>query len=481
MATHTTRSCWVLATTVLLMLPAILPGEEKAGENVQQLIQALRHEDVMVRLRAARSLGEMGVKAEPAIEALKEALNDQDQDVRLVAKRAIERIQLQGNPQLTQLIADLKAPDPLTRLRAAKALGDLGGAAAPALTALEQALADEDEDVRRVARNAIERINTSGSPKVRQLMEQLKDPDALVRLSAAKQLGDLGAEARPAIDALKVALQDPDEVVRMVAKNALAKLEKAGAVTLDQGGAVLTDAVKEIAVAKVERMFSPPEINAAGMINHPGGMRFLVTLKNTGQRTIRIGTLRVKWTLGGEEIHNNDVDGPVLPLLAGQTCRHLFVIPWDRNCKWDRRTQSNVEIALATPLELDAADRLKVETARQEISNLQIVNPAGVYAFDILIGDRFIIQNNNDHICKGVLIELRAFDRTKEWVYSLLYYAPLVPQGFTHVENEPPKTLQTTRPVVKLVNYNRAKPTFHVERFEGIVLAVGLEEDELPK
>ncbi len=481
MAPQTIRHCCVLALATLLVIPTILPANDAPADEVQKLIQALQDKDAMVRLRAARSLGEMGAKAEPAIEALKKALEDEDEDVRLVAKRAIERIQLQGNPQLTQLIADLKAPDPLTRLRAAKALGDLGDAAAPALTALEQALADEDEDVRRVARNAIDKINISGSPKVRQLMEQLKDPDALVRLGAAKQLGDLGAEARPAMDALKAALQDPDEVVRMVAKNALAKLEKAGAVVLDQGDGKLTDAVKEITVVKVERMFSPPEINAAGMINHPGGMRFLMTLKNTGQQTIRIGTLRVKWTMGGEEIHNNDVDGPILPLLAGQTCRHLFVVPWDRNCKWDRRTRSDIEVALATPLELDAADRLKVEAARQELSNLQIANPTGVYAFDILIGDRFILQNNNDHICKGVLIELRGFDRTKEWVYSLLYYAALVPQGFTHVANEPQKTYQTTRPVVKLVNYNRAKPDFQVERFEGIILAVGLDEDELPR
>lgn len=482
MTTRAIRYCCIGVVSALLMVPALMSAAENPPEDLQKLIQALQDKDAMVRLRAARSLGELGVKAEPALDALKKALEDEDEDVRLVAKRAIERIQLQGNPELTTLIVNLKDPDALVRLRAAKALGDLGGAAAPALTALEQALADADEDVRRVVRHAIDKINAAGSPQVSRLIEQLRDKDPLVRLGAAKQLGDLGAEARPALDALKAAQQeDADEVVRMVAKNAIAKLEKAGAVVLDQGGGVLTDAVKEISLVKVERLFSPPEINAAGMVNHPGGMRFLATLKNTGKRTIRIGTLRVHWSIGREEIHNDDVDGPVLPLLPGQTCTHAFLVRWDRESKWDRRTKSDVEIALATPLDLDQADRLKLETARQELSQLQILNPTPIYAFGILTGEQFTIQNNNDHICKGALISLRGYDKTKEWVYSLLYYAPLVPKGYTHVTTDPAKVSPDTRPPVKLVNYNRGKSDMQVERYEGAILVVGLDEDELPQ
>ncbi|MEN6424342.1 MAG: HEAT repeat domain-containing protein [Phycisphaerales bacterium] len=482
MATQTIRYCCILAVSALLAIPPIMRAEENAGDDVQKLIQALQDKDAMVRLRAARSLGELGAKAEPALDALKKALEDEDEDVRIVAKRAIERIQLQGNPELNQWIADLKDPDAVVRLRAAKALGDLGGAAAPALAALEQALADEDEDVRRVVQNAIDKINSSGSPKVRQLIEQLRDKDSLVRLSAAKQLGDLGAEARPALDALKSVRQDdPDEVVRMVAKNALTKLEKAGVIVLDQGGVELTDAVKEIAIIKVERLFNPATTGVPGLSGRGGGMRFFVTLKNTGKRTVRIGALRVRWSVGQEEIHNEDVDGPSLPLLAGQTGTHVFFVPWNRESKWDRRTKSDVEVTLASPLELDQADRLKLEAARQECSKLQILNPTPTYALGVMTGDRFTIQNTNNHICKGVLIALRGYDRANEWVYSLLYYAPLVPTGYTHVVNDSSKTSPDKRPVVKLVGFNYSQSEIDVKRFDAIVLAAGIDEEELPR
>jgi len=482
MTTRAIRYGCILAVSALLTIPGVVSAEENAGDDLQKLVQALQDKDALVRLRAARSLGELGAKAEPAIEALKKALEDEDEDVRVVAKRAIERIQLQGNPELNQLIANLKDPDALIRLRAAKALGDLGGAAAPALAALKQAMEDEDEDVRRVAQNAIDKISSSGSPKVRQLIEQLHDKDALVRLGAAKQLGDLGAEARPALDALKTVQQeDADEVVRMVAKNALAKLAKAGAVPLDQGGVELTDAVKEIAIVKVERLFRPPDTNASRTVTYPGGMRFFITLKNTGRQTLQVGTIRVRWFMGKDEIHNEDVDGPVLPLLAGQTATHTFLVRWDRQSKWDARTKSDVEIAVATPVDLDQADRAKLDAAQHELANLKILNPTPLYAFGVLTGERFTLQNTTDHICKGVLISLRGYDQTNEWIYSLIYYAPLVPKGFTHVTNDPSKVSISTRPLVKMVSYVRAAGDAQVARLEGAVLAAGLDENDLPE
>jgi 3-methyladenine DNA glycosylase AlkC len=431
---------------VLLVSASGLWAQGGVPEDVQKLIEALQDKDAMVRLRAARSLGEMGAKAQPAMEALQKAMNDEDQDVRAVAARALERITAQSDPELTELIGALKNPDPLTRLQAAKRLGELGGRAAVALPALEQAQNDADEDVRRVVRHAIEKIQSSGSPKVRQLIEQLRDPDAMVRLGAARQLGQMGAEARPALEALKAAREDPDEVVRIVVKNALEKLEKAGEVAVDLGGVAMTDAAKSISVVKVEQIFSPPEVNKAGMAVRAGAMRFIVTVKNTARQAVQIGTMRVHWLMGEEEIHNDDVGGPILPLLPGQTSTHTFSLRWDRESKWDRRTRSVVEIALATPLELDKADRMKLEAVQQELARLRVVNPQPIYSFGILMGDQFTIQNNNDQICKGLLIALQGYDNTNEWVYSLLYYAPLVPKGYTHVANDPAKPVEGDAP-----------------------------------
>jgi len=463
--------------------PAEAPKEAPKEDPIPKLIQALQDPDAIVRMRAAKSLGEMGAKAEPAIEALKKALNDEDEDVRLVAKRALERVQVQANPELTKLIADLRDPDALNRLRAAKALGDLGSKAAPALPALQQALTDQDEDVRRVVQHAIDKIQSSGSPKVHRLIEQLRDKDALVRLTAAKQLGEMGAEAQPAVEALRAAREDPDEVVRMVAKNALKKLEASGQVVVNQGGEDLTEAIGKITIVKTERIFNPPE-TSNGFLRERGSMRFFVTLKNTSQQTIRIVTLRVHWFMGAEEIQNTDVDGPFRPLLPGQTRVHTFVFQWSRDSKWDHRSKSTVEVSLATPVELGQAERAKLEAIQKEMASLQLINPKPIFSFGIVMGDQFTIQNTSSGIVKGALIWLRGYDPAKNWVQSVLYYAPLLPKGFTHIKNDPYSTSSRsidTRPLVKLVDSQDVVPSPKVKRYDATVLAVGLEEDELPR
>jgi len=97
------------------------------------------------------------------------------------------------------------------------------------------------------------------------------------------------------------------------------------------------------------------------------------------------------------------------------------------------------------------------------------------------MGDQFTIQNTTSEIAKGVLISLRGYDATKDWVSSLVYYAPLVPKGYTHITNNPSKRAESRRIVVRLVDYQHAKPNLEIIRFEGAILAVGLDEDELPK
>ena len=479
MRVQTVRSCCVAAILVVLTIPGVLLAEEGGPGNLQELIQALEAKDALVRLRAAKTLGEMGAEAQPAVEALRKALNDEDEDVRLVAKRALERIELENNPELTQLIADLKNPDPLTRLRAAKKLGELGSKATVAIPALEKLLQDKDGDVRQVAQHAIEKIKSSGSPKVQQLIEQLRDEDAVVRLSAAKQLGEMGEDGRPAMEPLKEACQDPDEVVRMVAKNALDKLKKATNVAVDEGGVKLTQAVEKVTVTKVERIFSPTEVSASGFTRRPASMRFFVTLKNTADHPTQVGTLRVRWFMGQEEIHNDDASGPILPLLAGQTCTHTFPLRWDRDSRWDRRTKATVEVALATPIELDQADRLKLEMVRNQCAKLRVLNAQPIYRYGILMGDQFTIQNTSDQICKGMYVALQGYDSTNEWICSLLYHIPIVPKGYTHVTNDPSKAARDKRSLTKLIDYQYAKPDPQIKRMVATVLGVGLEQDEL--
>lgn len=494
MIRSTIRNGSLLAMLILCTIPGIMRAAEEAPEEVPKeapaeapkedpvpkLIQALQDPDAIVRMRAAKSLGEMGAKAKPAIEALKKALEDKDEDVRLIVKRALDRIQVQADPQLTKLIADLGAPEALNRLLAAKALGDMGNKAAPALPALQKAQNDEDPDVRRVAKNAIEKIKSSGSPKVTRLIEQLGDEDAMVRLAAAKQLGDMGAEAQPAVEALRAAREDPDEVVRMVVKNALKKLEATGQVVVDPGGIDLAQTVEKIAIVKTERIFNPPEENSI-YFSARGSMRFFVTAKNNSKQPIRIVLMRVRWFMGSQEIHNDDVDGPHRPLLPGQTSTHTFVLEWDRNCKWDHRSKASVEVVLAEPVQLNEADRATLQTFQEEVALLKVTNVRPVFSFGVLMGDQFTIQNTGPRIAQGVLIQLQGYDASDDWVQSLLYYAPLVPKGYTHVNNNAGQSSSTTRRKAKLVDCHDAVESPKVKRYKATVLAVGLKENELPK
>lgn len=451
---------------------------EGPGQPIDVLLKNLQADDALVRLQAAKALGEKAEQAEIAIPALEKALGDADEDVRLVAKRSLDRIRIAGNTELSRLITSLQDPDTLVRLRSAKALGDMGGEGTPALPALEKACQDDDEDVRRVAQHAMDKIKSSGNPEVHRLMGQLKDPDSLVRMAAAKQLGALGKAAHPAIAALKIALEDPDEVVRIVVKNALKKLEKSGAAVLEPGENNLTDAVEKIKLTELKHIFSPPEVTS-GFLRKSGSMRFVVTLKNTAKQAVKVGLLRARWLEGTEEIHNEDVAGPILAMLPGQMCTHTFALKWDRDSVWDRRNNVTVEVAMASPIDLTKAEQLKLEAMAKELQAINVLSPKPIYNFGVHMGEQFTLNNTSGKICKGAVILLMGYDDIGDWVHALLYYAPIVPKGYTHIKTDASKSVPGKRRMVKLASYQCAMKDMHVRTYKAKTLAHGLAEEEL--
>ncbi len=139
---------YLAATALGQMQPeaaAVAPG----------LIAALHSSDGDVRRAAARSLGQLGKAAFPALGQAK-ALEDPDPEAR---RLVIEALAWMGPQAVNPLIAALKDKSAEVRRAAARALGNLGADAHSALPALEAAVSDPDETVRDAGFKARRRIS----------------------------------------------------------------------------------------------------------------------------------------------------------------------------------------------------------------------------------------------------------------------------------------------------------------------------------
>jgi HEAT repeat protein len=127
---------------------------EAAGAVAPALIAALHSRSADVRRAAARSLGQFGKAAFPAL-AKSSALRDPDTEAR---RMVVEALSWMGIDALPALIAALEDADPAVRRAAARALGNLGLQAQSSRAALEKAASDPQEDVRAAAGKALRRI-----------------------------------------------------------------------------------------------------------------------------------------------------------------------------------------------------------------------------------------------------------------------------------------------------------------------------------
>jgi HEAT repeat protein/S1-C subfamily serine protease/DNA-directed RNA polymerase subunit RPC12/RpoP len=171
-------------------------GAEVDAGNLPELMRALDSKDTTVRANAARSLGDLGANARPAVGRLLRALHDPDELVRTLALESLNKI---------------GAPD----------RGDV--------RKLVDALKDKDAEVRAYAAGALGLIGADGRAAVRTLLDVLKDTEVPVRQKAAVALGKVGGDAKEQVQpALTAALQDSEPEVRAAAAEGLAALPMNG-------------------------------------------------------------------------------------------------------------------------------------------------------------------------------------------------------------------------------------------------------------
>jgi HEAT repeat protein len=214
----------------------------------------LRDEDQTLRWRAAKALGDLGLKTPAVIDALCQALRDEDINVRLCAAYSLGQIGSEAKAAMPGLLALLDEPGVASTSHACFAIRRIGPAAKEAVPALRAMLTDidcasneavadallaidpqgvkstieglidgldsQERDMRRAAVRSIGQLDTEGKYLPR-LIRALNDPDDVVRCDVVKSLERMGSLAKPAVPALLKLLKDKDRDVRTHAAEAL--------------------------------------------------------------------------------------------------------------------------------------------------------------------------------------------------------------------------------------------------------------------
>jgi HEAT repeat protein len=224
-------------------------GKVNAGGTMDILVQALKHSDPDVRLKAVTAINLMSPNIKEAAIALIGALEDDDQRVRKMAASALEAIGPDAEaaiPSLAKLLGALDKgvrssaslalssigsvsavnamieaiQNEATRDIAIAALGRIGPTARPALPSIIEALNDKSDKVRRSAIDAL--LSIGGNEVVAPIVSALDDIDAEVRSKAAIALGEIGNES--ALPALEKNLKDIDNNVRIHAHASIVRI-----------------------------------------------------------------------------------------------------------------------------------------------------------------------------------------------------------------------------------------------------------------
>lgn len=182
-------------------------GPGAAGpEDVPDLIEDLKSNEVRKRIKAADDLGLVGWKARAALPVLAKLCDDSDPFTSISAARSMMLISEVSALPMNTLKESLKSTDAKARKAAAIALGDLGVDAKVAVPALRDALKDKEAPVRWSVAEALGRIGADAANAVPALAKALRDPD--IREIAADSLGAIGPAARGAVPLLQDAVKD---------------------------------------------------------------------------------------------------------------------------------------------------------------------------------------------------------------------------------------------------------------------------------
>jgi HEAT repeat protein len=191
------------------------------------LVRILRspREGENIRRRSATALGDIGPRAQIAIEPLAETLlADSSEAVRDSAAEALAKL---GDPAVELLIRLARDDDAGVRWRVVKALGTVTGSAKQAQihAALSCSIADDSQQVRMCAASALWQQTADARPILPALVDLVASDDRSIRLQAIDLLAALGPQAADAVAGLKRLEQDDREHVRRAAAQALRKIQ----------------------------------------------------------------------------------------------------------------------------------------------------------------------------------------------------------------------------------------------------------------
>jgi len=176
---------------VLFVSFFLLSAGHLQAADIDTLVQDLKDNDLIVRLHAAKALGE--AKDARAVEPLIAALGDKG--CGHTAANALAKI---GKPAVEPLIVALKNENPFVRRNAAEALGEIKDSSA--VKPLIDTLKDNDLIVRRNAAKALGKIKDSSAEEP--LTSALKDESPAVRRNAAIALREMGKPEAIVVDIL---------------------------------------------------------------------------------------------------------------------------------------------------------------------------------------------------------------------------------------------------------------------------------------
>lgn len=128
-------------------------GEEQYAPAVPYLAQLIEESDPGTRYLAAKALSQIGDEAESAVPSLLQALRANDMYLRMAVTGALINI---GTPAVPGLIKALFDKKKAVRRASAKALGKIGHPRA--VSALRVAVRDKDPSVRKMCQEALDRI-----------------------------------------------------------------------------------------------------------------------------------------------------------------------------------------------------------------------------------------------------------------------------------------------------------------------------------
>ncbi len=181
----------------------------------------------LIQVKAAYMLGEMGPKAEPAIDNLIIFLDCGNSIIAKTSATALGKIRKRPEvciPALIKIVANKSHP---IRATAIQAIADFGPMAKPYHKEWRFALFDDNFMIRAYTIRAMNSAGIHPEEMIEQFIKLLDHPDEFdfSQKTAAKKLGEFGSASKEAIPKLLSLLEHEDEDVRFAAAFAICRID----------------------------------------------------------------------------------------------------------------------------------------------------------------------------------------------------------------------------------------------------------------